>query len=258
MTEAVSTESGKETLRATIQFMSSFAADYSPQSYGLWFQFADGDEKVAELLSPYVVSKRRMTLSEQTACHEQLAVSREDNAQDEVMLRLSSALSRVEESVDGSLKGAAGLLEELEKFSASLSDDERVAIGERLDRLKASGHEIQYLLGRSASLISGSLEDVPEFCLSGQETDVGLPSCVVDFATILSGLHRLCDQFKGRNPGSIALIEIDRFAMIRNGLPGLGCRQLVEAVAKRVAQVAGTVGSVGHYEDDRILVLLEV
>lgn len=257
MAEVHSIESGKETLRATIQFMSSHAADFSPVSYGLWFQFADGDKAISEALSPYVIEKRRMTLPEQLACHEKFIAQRHNSGQDEVMARLAAALSTVEASVEGSLKGATGLLEELEQFSASLSDDERNAMGERLDRLKASSHEVQYLLGRSASLIAGSLDDVPEFCLSAEGVAVSLPTCVVDFATILSGLHRLCDQYKGRNPGSIALIEIDRFAMIRNGLPGLGCQQLVEAVARRVAQLAGENGSVGHYEDDRILVLLE-
>ena len=252
-----SPETAKETLKATLQFMSSHAADFSPEGYSLWFQFADGDKSIADHLSPFVVEKRRMSTTEQADYYRRLLMPGFDAEQDEVMARLGSALGRVEESVEGSLSGAAGLLTELEQFSASLSEEERAAFGERIDRLKSASHEVQYLLGRSASLLSDSIEEMPEFCIGDGGVEVTLPGCIVDFATVLSGLHRLCDQLTDRRASCTIIVEIDRLAVIRDDLSEVDSTALIKGVATRIAGIAGAACVVGHYEDDRILMLLE-
>ncbi|MGB7181208.1 MAG: diguanylate cyclase [Burkholderiaceae bacterium] len=256
MTDSLETKTNKDILKATLQFMSTHSADFGPHAYTLWFHFADQNEAVAEALKPFVVGQRRMTVDEQSDLYWRLIAPPADTGLDEVMMRLTQSLEQVERAVDGSLLGAAGLLDELEQFSSSLSEDERALFGNRLDRLKSASHEVQYLLGKSSSLLSDSMNELPEFCIAPEALSVKRAGTVVDFATILSGLHRLCDVQTKTSRASGLLIEIDRIATIAEELNPVATTALIDEVARRIAALLSGDGDVGHYEDQKILVLL--
>lgn len=249
--------------KAAIILMSGHAPDFGMESCALWFSYAGGEATVVAALKPYVDDGRRMTDAERDDHYLQLLAPDSDTREAAVLSHVNESIERIEKTVDLSRDSAVELLEQLEQFTTSLTEPERLQFGERLNDLTATGHALQFQLGKSGTLLADTKVELPEFCIELDAEDVPdaepkiAVGTVVSCTTILSGLHHLCSRdTKGRQAGSL-LVEIDALARIAKVLTPSKLTDFVDDVARRVAGVIGDAGDVGHYEDRRILVLIE-
>ncbi|MGH1358903.1 MAG: hypothetical protein ACRBC3_09085 [Burkholderiaceae bacterium] len=241
-----------------MMLMNSHATDYCPESYALWFSYALGDENAVSELEPYISAGRRMTAAERDASYKSMFDVEGEAGQDEVMRRLSAAVDQIERSVNGSMDSAASLLDQLEQFSSSLSEQERAQFGERVSSLMDKGHEIQFMLGKSSGLLANSKDDLPEVSFElGAQIDRSSTAAVMSLATILSGLHRLCSRQSKSSRSGALLVEIDGMVRVTRDLPPSACNALVDEMARRIISIARPDFDIGRYEDQRLLLLVD-
>lgn len=241
-----------------MHLMGSHAPDYCPESYALWFSYVLGDEDARATLEPFVAEGRRMTASDRDTCYQSLFVGDDDaSGQDEVMRRLGAAVEQIERSVNGSLESAASLLDQLEQFSSSLSEEERSQFGEKVAALVTQGHEIQFMLGKSSGLLADSKDSMPEFSFDLEAPAPVSTGSVMSLTTILSGLHRLCGRQKKTSRSGALLVEIDGMVRITRDLPPSACNALVDEMARRILSISRPGFDIGRYEDNRLLLLVE-